>query len=291
MYNDTRMYRSTFDHIYISACNLTMVQLNVTFANGAYTAINSSIQKTDFNDTLDLTTAFAQAFPPTALRAALQPYMFYLSPDEFSVKYGQELARLVLAFSTTVTQRVPAQITGGIVPKIVSKYPLAPVIIFLALLYLYSILVLLISIWTACLTSESTTIGWKDKNGTPKGEGDTPTFKLVGVSFDLIRTVFLTSGFTTISLKGDERITVRHSRPDIPSELETLREYLVSPQPIVDDYFSSHLHGKEVEDEPTTGTAGGVSSSTGGYTQTAGLFAGVRKRATGAAPRFGIWPE
>ncbi|KAI0068623.1 hypothetical protein BV25DRAFT_19738 [Artomyces pyxidatus] len=133
---------------YNSFCNITTYNVTVNYRAGGYSIVNKV--PSDFNTMSAVSAGFteylAQLYLLPGITTALHSQ---ITNRDFDSQFAAQLASYGLALSGGLMTSQPVSEAIQASQRVASRYPLAPLVTFLALLYLYSLTALGILLWTA----------------------------------------------------------------------------------------------------------------------------------------------
>ncbi|KAH7909181.1 hypothetical protein BJ138DRAFT_1115210 [Hygrophoropsis aurantiaca] len=203
---------------YLTACTVSIYQVELTNYNETYSVSNATLA--DFNTTSAMTSGFIDYMSSTYLIPQLQNALqSFVQSKSFSRELQTQLMLRSLALSAGIVQSAPVTDAFGSSQKVASRYPIAPLATFLALLFLYSLVALGIIFWT-CFSASDTVV--MHQSG-----GSSSSHSLLEMS-----QVRLTDSLTVVAdrfRKGDgadgdgESGFMEEDRGDLDSDLRTLQ--------------------------------------------------------------------
>lgn len=128
-------------------CSLAFYNVTLTYLNGSYSVVNEVLSNTGLSDGLAAPTRLGHYL--SRLVANVEGRVFNdNNSDSVMAFLSQDFARLALGSAATITnETVPSVSTVyQISDQILGRYPVWPIFIFLALLYIYSAAALIILI-------------------------------------------------------------------------------------------------------------------------------------------------
>lgn len=143
--------------VYLTQCTVTSYDVYLSYFNDTYSIVNSSL--TDFNTTSALSTGFITWMASTYLLPQIQGVMVSeMQSNTFSSELQTQLMLRSLALNTGILEGIPVNSSVKSTSRIASRYPIVPVAMFLALLYTYAIVALVVIAWTCFFASDSVVV-------------------------------------------------------------------------------------------------------------------------------------
>ena len=143
--------------VYLTQCTVTSYNVLLSNFNNTYAIANTSL--TDFNTTSALSTGFIAWMASNYLLPQIQNIMgSEIQSKNFSSTLQTQLMLRSLALNAGILEGVPVSASTKSTPSIASRYPIAPVVTFLALLYIYGIVALGVVVWTCFLTTDTVVV-------------------------------------------------------------------------------------------------------------------------------------
>lgn len=151
--------------VYLTQCTVTSYNVLLSNFNNTYAIVNSSL--TDFNTTSALSTGFIAWMASTYLLPQIQNVMeSEIQSTNFSSELQTQLMLRSLALNTGILEGIPVNASTKSTSSVASRYPIAPVATFVALLYTYGILALGVIAWTCFFAADSVVMYSKKRKNT-----------------------------------------------------------------------------------------------------------------------------
>ncbi|CCM02713.1 uncharacterized protein FIBRA_04819 [Fibroporia radiculosa] len=139
---------------YLTTCTISIYNVTLAYSNNTYSVSDATLA--DFNTT----SAFSAGFIDYMSGEYLIPQLLNILQGEiqspgFATLLQSQLMLRSLALSAGLVQPSSVNSAYGVTQEIASRYPIAPLVTFLALLFLYGGVALAIILWTSFSVAES----------------------------------------------------------------------------------------------------------------------------------------